>query len=877
MLEGCETTDSSGATNLARFTKDLPIHNTHAISNGDFESPKEKDDLESSLTWQDSEARYYCADVFSDFPSDDEMASQVKRLQTFRNWPTSCPVKPKDLAAAGFYYTGVNDQVRCFRCDLTLRKWESGDDPLKDHKNRVPDCRFFRETAPGSRYEVTFSAVEATTCNDRTSERPWNASRPSNAPPTNLNTSQPQFQEMEIPGTEMSGRAPEGALCTGNEQKQFCFQERTSGLTGSETSLGSFRETSFRNNYAGGYLEGSQSYLQGASLSAATNQGRVSDREVGHLSNETSSQEYHQVPPYTENRSTFVPGQSGGVFHPGQVKKENRPVTLALQSKDQEKTMSFSPGGGVGFFISPGNHINITSGEPGFPRTMTSQDELPSFYPQDQGNPPEVQRTFVMRATEGAPIGNERFVHSVSQPGSSLFATQFGSTGRETEHSRYPKQDMRIPRVEQGRPRPSQMGNAAYPVVDPTLQVHRPLFRQEEARHVSSPTYLASEHHRLTTFVDWPQDSPVRPWELSVAGFHYMGTGDSVKCYRCGVALRNWEPEDTPWGEHKKWSSQCPLVLEHFRGRAQMVPIEGTAGVSQGRQSYAPYVQSQSPLSQSPIGRRSPPTTRPPHSQMPGWRANDPSTGPSISSSQTPTSRNAGGLSVTALGTTSNLGPSRMPAQEARSHNVPLAGPTPIMPQPSSVQVSSITPADLERFAEMGFERDQVSEVMLRRVASTGRSFSSSEELLQALLSCGAKTRPGMAVSESASIPQSTASHFSAQTTLPALPRENEEIPPGSASSPSSPSPRIENLRRTMSVPLASSSRSPEREVGETLQQKLDRMQEERTCKICMDAEVGVVFLPCGHLSCCSRCATGMDLCPMCRAPIQESIRTFLS
>ena len=51
----------------------------------------------------------------------------------------------------------------------------------------------------------------------------------------------------------------------------------------------------------------------------------------------------------------------------------------------------------------------------------------------------------------------------------------------------------------------------------------------------------------------------------------------------------------------------------------------------------------------------------------------------------------------------------------------------------------------------------------------------------------------------------------------------------------------------------------------------------ERTCKICMDAEVGVVFLPCGHFSCCAKCAKGIDMCPMCRSPIQEMVRTYLS
>lgn len=35
------------------------------------------------------------------------------------------------------------------------------------------------------------------------------------------------------------------------------------------------------------------------------------------------------------------------------------------------------------------------------------------------------------------------------------------------------------------------------------------------------------------------------------------------------------------------------------------------------------------------------------------------------------------------------------------------------------------------------------------------------------------------------------------------------------------------------------------------------RLKEERTCKICMDNEIGVVFLPCGHLICCFQVGLG--------------------
>ncbi|NXF93784.1 BIR7B protein, partial [Eubucco bourcierii] len=60
-------------------------------------------------------------------------------------------------------------------------------------------------------------------------------------------------------------------------------------------------------------------------------------------------------------------------------------------------------------------------------------------------------------------------------------------------------------------------------------------------------------------------------------------------------------------------------------------------------------------------------------------------------------------------------------------------------------------------------------------------------------------------------------------------------------------------------------------------EEQLQRLQEERMCKVCMDRDVSVVFVPCGHLVACRDCALNLRLCPICRAVIQESVRTFMS
>uniref|UniRef100_A0A8C9NPR8 RING-type E3 ubiquitin transferase n=1 Tax=Serinus canaria TaxID=9135 RepID=A0A8C9NPR8_SERCA len=60
-------------------------------------------------------------------------------------------------------------------------------------------------------------------------------------------------------------------------------------------------------------------------------------------------------------------------------------------------------------------------------------------------------------------------------------------------------------------------------------------------------------------------------------------------------------------------------------------------------------------------------------------------------------------------------------------------------------------------------------------------------------------------------------------------------------------------------------------------EEQLRRLQEERMCKVCMDRDVSVVFVPCGHLVACEECALNLRLCPICRAVIQGSVRAFMS
>ena len=61
----------------------------------------------------------------------------------------------------------------------------------------------------------------------------------------------------------------------------------------------------------------------------------------------------------------------------------------------------------------------------------------------------------------------------------------------------------------------------------------------------------------------------------------------------------------------------------------------------------------------------------------------------------------------------------------------------------------------------------------------------------------------------------------------------------------------------------------------DALKKQIEQLKDERTCKICLEKEASVVFLPCGHLATCTSCASALATCAVCRTPIQGLVRAF--
>lgn len=53
------------------------------------------------------------------------------------------------------------------------------------------------------------------------------------------------------------------------------------------------------------------------------------------------------------------------------------------------------------------------------------------------------------------------------------------------------------------------------------------------------------------------------------------------------------------------------------------------------------------------------------------------------------------------------------------------------------------------------------------------------------------------------------------------------------------------------------------------------QLRDQMTCKICMDKDACIVFLPCGHMVSCVECAHALRKCAVCRTLIQGTVKAY--
>ena len=307
----------------------------------------------------------------------------------------------------------------------------------------------------------------------------------------------------------------------------------------------------------------------------------------------------------------------------------------------------------------------------------------------------------------------------------------------------------------------------------------------------------ATVEARLRTFREWPPALRQQPRDLAEAGFYYIGLSDQVKCFYCDGGLRNWQSEDEPWKEHARWFDKCVFVR---------------------------LVKGDDYIKDCVLER---------------------------------------------------------PPEKA---GLPIQGSRVVTEQEIRTAMSQ---AIVKQVLSMGIDHSRVKMAIKKRLENSGNAFDNTEQLISAAFSIqhnqerrnnrennnpvGAvlgrlgEVGTNDTVTERWEVGQDNredmdddmedvqpAPNTSNDTISLSQPSTLQQTPSPSASKKPSDPPALPTS------PSASNT-TPEAGTSELMSENA-RLKDQRTCKICMDAEVGVVFLPCGHLCCCVNCAPALKV-----------------
>ncbi|XP_029968403.1 E3 ubiquitin-protein ligase XIAP [Salarias fasciatus] len=341
----------------------------------------------------------------------------------------------------------------------------------------------------------------------------------------------------------------------------------------------------------------------------------------------------------------------------------------------------------------------------------------------------------------------------------------------------------------------------------------------DESTYPLSP-HMRNEEARLQTFSSWPSNNPMRPRDLAQAGFYYLGQDDSVQCFCCGGMLSCWAAEDNAWDEHSKYYSNCFFILGHDVGNVpfQGGPIEEESGSSSQRGSTDVLMGSLEERLRSFAGVQHPIE----HERL--ARAGFYSTG---TGDKVLCFRCGGGLK--------GWQPEEDPWEEHAKHypgcsfvlaekgqefvsNIQLRGPSHNQSNPSHQNGFS------------GAKNDVLQSPMAQKAIEMGLDPSVVENIILEKIS-------------------RTGSGYSSLERL---------------------------IEDTLSNTPGSDAAKTEEKDEDPLE-KLRKLQQEKQCKICMDRDICIVFIPCGHLVSCKECSGSLVKCPICCQSISQKIMTYIA
>ncbi|KAL5018669.1 hypothetical protein ScPMuIL_004391 [Solemya velum] len=364
---------------------------------------------------------------------------------------------------------------------------------------------------------------------------------------------------------------------------------------------------------------------------------------------------------------------------------------------------------------------------------------------------------------------------------------------------------------------------------------------------------------RISSFENWPRYCGIAPQSLAQAGLFYVGFGDNVRCFFCGGGMRNWEPQDDPWVEHARWFPRCPYVMQcqgsEFIRNVQQIAVEQSM-------PSASQVPATAYLSASAEGA-------------------------------TGLNEEADMLSSVAAQSAIEMGYTEVTVKDAARKLTQQTGETNVI---LFIQIVLIFFTNYKCSHVTDYIRIRVGNTRVQEPRATSRpTFSQSPDrhsISYRQFSHKQARKDITRITDRKTGPNSPYTDadkwlcvFSAEE-LVSLIMDNEEKEIQNKSDglkehdAKNSNPRQGNHRK--------SNMDSEKETDDGVASNIDdnirslmqenrQMREESLCRICLEESSCIVFLPCGHMVTCPRCAPAFKKCPVCRKTIKGTVKAYLS